>query len=402
MVCCCALHCAGGRFFTKCRLHLWIVAVMTSLPSQSIELRAADSAPPAAPTVNVAVSLPSKPAAAQSTGVWRASFCAFCSSFGSMCVGLGLGLTAPISALSTPTVTPCIPQAFVYDCGRPLPQDTCDITATSPSDLFPLFAGIMSLGGFLGGIGMEPISSRLGRRVASITTGVIFIAGSLLMGLTDNVFLVLFGRFLFGVAQGASASVVPCYIGETAPAAVRGRLGSINQLMRVTGVLIASCMGLAIVNNLQFWRWIAMAPVIPGSLLVISHVLFVPESPRWSLFTGNPIERVRSQMVTLYGKDYNIDGQLAILQKAFAASKAVKPASVWSLITDGSARYILAIMLLLQFGQRATGVASILYFSGTRSSSFHICAMHRLLFFFLRCHCSPVCRHLFQSYQPSK
>ncbi|VFV41564.1 solute carrier family [Lynx pardinus] len=77
----------------------------------------------------------------------------------------------------------------------------------------------------------------------------------------QNVWMLLGGRLLTGVACGIASLVAPVYISEIAYPAVRGLLGSCVQLMVVTGILLAYLAGFAV-----GWGpipWLLMSEIFP-------------------------------------------------------------------------------------------------------------------------------------------
>lgn len=51
--------------------------------------------------------------------------------------------------------------------------------------------------------------------------------------------MLIIGRFIVGFYSGLSTGLVPMYVGEVAPTALRGALGTLHQLAIVIGILIA-------------------------------------------------------------------------------------------------------------------------------------------------------------------
>lgn len=68
-----------------------------------------------------------------------------------------------------------------------------------------------------------------------------FIAAAL-MGfskMTASYEMLIMGRFVVGLYSGLSTGFVPMYVGEVAPTALRGALGTLHQLGIVVGILMA-------------------------------------------------------------------------------------------------------------------------------------------------------------------
>jgi sugar porter (SP) family MFS transporter len=93
-------------------------------------------------------------------------------------------------------------------------------------------------------------------------------------------------RFAAGIGVGMASMLIPMYIAEVSPAAVRGRNVAINQLTIVIGILVTNLVNynLAGFGN-DAWRWMFGLGVIPSSLF-FAGVLWLPESPRWLLSKG--------------------------------------------------------------------------------------------------------------------
>lgn len=51
--------------------------------------------------------------------------------------------------------------------------------------------------------------------------------------------MLIIGRFVVGLYSGLSTGFVPMYVGEVAPTALRGALGTLHQLGIVVGILMA-------------------------------------------------------------------------------------------------------------------------------------------------------------------
>jgi sugar porter (SP) family MFS transporter len=108
------------------------------------------------------------------------------------------------------------------------------------------------------------------------------------------------------------------YIAEVAPAQMRGKLVSINQLTIVLGILFAQCVDWYIGRNLpagatdevirnswfgqQGWRWMFGLTAAP-SLLFFAGMLLVPESPRWLAKNGRS-DGARAILKKIGGEDY--------------------------------------------------------------------------------------------------
>mgnify|MGYP000482803203 CR=1 FL=1 len=121
------------------------------------------------------------------------------------------------------------------------------------------------------------------------------------MSLIKFIFYRLFG----GLGIGAASVLAPAYIAEVAPAALRGRLATLQQLAIVLGLfaaflrnyIIASDAGGAegiFMFDIAAWRWMFWVELIPA-VLFLCGVLFIPESPRYLVAQGQ-IEKAKEMI----------------------------------------------------------------------------------------------------------
>lgn len=122
-------------------------------------------------------------------------------------------------------------------------------------------------GAFFGGA----LMLQYGRRRALAAGSAFFLAGPLLMALAPGLALLVLGRVLVGVGIGASAVVVPAYLGELAPAARRGATVEVYELLLTVGALAAVLVDAALAGLPHDWRWMVGAPLIPALALTGPH-----------------------------------------------------------------------------------------------------------------------------------
>jgi sugar porter (SP) family MFS transporter len=141
-------------------------------------------------------------------------------------------------------------------------------------------------------------------------------------------------RILGGVAIGLASNLSPMYIAEIAPARLRGRLVSMNQLTIVVGILLAQIINWRLVRDVphgatdefirnswfgQFgWRWMFGLTAAP-SLLFFLGMMFVPESPRWLAKNGQ-MDAARRILTAVGGLGY-ADAALKEIQSTLASEE---------------------------------------------------------------------------------
>jgi SP family xylose:H+ symportor-like MFS transporter len=103
-----------------------------------------------------------------------------------------------------------------------------------------------------------------------------------------------FYRIIGGIGVGLASAITPMYIGEIAPAHIRGRLVSLNQFAIIFGMLVVYFVNWGIANgqtiewiNTVGWRRMFISEAIPAGIFGILLFL-VPETPRYlSLINKN-------------------------------------------------------------------------------------------------------------------
>ncbi len=156
------------------------------------------------------------------------------------------------------------------------------------------------LGSAVGAWYAGPLADRFGR-VRSMQVAALFLALSALgSGLVSGVASLVFWRLVGGIGVGMASVIAPTYIAEVSPAAVRGRLGSLQQLAIVLGIFAALLSDAWLAGTaggaaqplwmgLAAWRWMFLVAVVPA-LIYGSLVLGVPESPRHLVAKGRLAE----------------------------------------------------------------------------------------------------------------
>ena len=174
------------------------------------------------------------------------------------------------------------------------------------------------IGCLVGALVAGGLSDKFGRKRLLIVAALIFTVTSLGNALANNFAIFITWRIAGGVAIGLASSLSPMYIAEVAPAQIRGRLVSINQLTIVLGILLAQCINWYLVRDLpagatdefirnswfgqQGWRWMFGLTAAPA-LLFFFGMFLVPESPRWLAKNGKP-DLSRGILKKIGGEDY--------------------------------------------------------------------------------------------------
>eukprot|EP00889_Picochlorum_renovo_P003786 jgi/Picre1/30816/NNA_006176.t1 len=95
------------------------------------------------------------------------------------------------------------------------------------------------IGGALGSVVFGMAADMYGRHRILVLTDGIFVLGGILMCFAGSCLELILGRFIVGLAIGASAVIVPVFISEHAPAHVRGEFVTMNTVYVTVGQLAA-------------------------------------------------------------------------------------------------------------------------------------------------------------------
>ncbi|TSD63845.1 sugar porter family MFS transporter [Inquilinus sp. KBS0705] len=153
---------------------------------------------------------------------------------------------------------------------------------------------IFELGCMFGAFFISFMTEKLGRKKALVTTAIFFIITTIGIVMSNSASELAIWRFLQGVAVGAASVLSPMYIAETSPAQIRGTLVSINQLMIIFGILLATFISYYFGDpqNADSWKYMFGFALVPSAIFLIL-LIFVPESPRWLLKKGLQKEAIK-------------------------------------------------------------------------------------------------------------
>ncbi|KAI7474331.1 general substrate transporter [Hortaea werneckii] len=190
---------------------------------------------------------------------WRAFVLALSACFGGMLFGMDIGTI-----------------------GRDYGID--DLSKGQAADLSANIASTLQAGCFFGSLIASWIADKLGRRTGLIIAALVTCVGVVIQSAAQGSIPTMYvGRLVAGLGVGAASMVVPLYISESAPRAIRGGLTGIYQLYIVFGVMIAFWINYGSIEHLT-GQSTYIVPLVLQALPALCLVAFISlchESPRF-------------------------------------------------------------------------------------------------------------------------
>ncbi len=213
------------------------------------------------------------------------------------------------------------------------------------------------------------LADKLGRIRVMVVSAAVFLLSAVGSGFAFGVWDLIGWRIVGGLAIGAASVIAPAYIAEVAPAAFRGRLGSLQQMAIVLGIfcsllsdeVLAGAAGGAS-NELWFgleaWRWMFLTAVVPA-LIYGGVALTLPESPRYL------VERKRESEAAVVLTDYTGEpdpsGRIALIRESLGGDEELTLRDLRG--PRFGLQPIVWVGILLSVLQQAVGINVIFYYS---------------------------------------
>ena len=140
------------------------------------------------------------------------------------------------------------------------------------------------LGQIAGALGAGVLADAIGRKRSMVLLVVAYAAFALLSSVSVSLPMLLLARLLLGVTIGVSVVVVPVYIAESAPTAVRGSLLAAYQVATISGIILGYLSGY-LLAEMHSWRLILGLASIPAALL-LPLLARLPDTARWYVQKG--------------------------------------------------------------------------------------------------------------------
>ena len=218
-----------------------------------------------------------------------------------------------------------------------------------------------------------PVSDRFGRRPVLKVAALLFAISAIASAIAPDYITLVAARMLGGFGVGAALIIAPMYIAEIAPADIRGRMVSFNQLNIVIGISVAYFSNFLILNLGQSdlnwaqslhmgewdWRWMLGVEAFPA--IVYFFALFsVPESPRWLIMRGKAEEAL--QIFTRVSGRIKAEADIKLVTDSLDAEAHLEKGNLKELFLPAM-RLVLTIGIVIAILQQITGINSVFFYA---------------------------------------
>jgi len=231
--------------------------------------------------------------------------------------------------------------------------------------------GSLLIGCFVGAFLAGRLADVFGRRNVMLLAALLFLFGAVVQGLASSQIIFVMARILGGMAVGAASVLSPAYISEVAPANIRGRMTTVQQIMIITGLTAAFLVNYFLAASagestagfwvgLEAWRWMYLMQALPAAIFFVA-LLFIPESPRY-LVSKKREEKARTVLTSLFGT-HVADSKLKEIRDSFSVDHRPRLSDIMK--PGGGVRPIVWAGILLAVFQQLVGINVIFYYGAT-------------------------------------
>ena len=261
---------------------------------------------------------------------------------------------------------------------------------------FGLVTSLFTLGGLVSSFLISPVSKSLGwgRKTCITASATAGIVGSLILGISSDLWGLGAGRFIQGIGSGIGVVIVPIFINEISPTALKGSNGVLNQFSIVLGIFVAQAIGASwLGSDGSYWRAVPFVSGLVSALQLVGSKVVGLESPGWlegegrrasAVAARDAADEVRAVLWSpkelQYWKesrgstgtrssngsersDEERQGLLSGETDQNDASSERNQISFPELFTDPQVRPGTILLVLTQLGQQLSGINAVLYYS---------------------------------------
>ncbi|TDK99952.1 MFS transporter [Mycobacterium paragordonae] len=220
-----------------------------------------------------------------------------------------------------------------------------------------LVTTMVVIGQIVGALAAGVIANAIGRKRSTVLLTAGYAVCAILGACAVSLPMLLAARLLLGVAIGIAVVVVPVYVAESAPTAVRGSLLTAYQVTILVGIILGYLVGYLLAGA-HAWRWILGIAAIPAVVL-LPLLIRMPDTARWYLLKGR-VEDAR-RALSRVEPDADVESQLTEIAVALKDEGSGKVSEMIRRPYLRATVFVVVLGFLVQI----TGINAIIYYSPT-------------------------------------
>ncbi|KAL4506556.1 hypothetical protein ABPG72_000127 [Tetrahymena utriculariae] len=196
----------------------------------------------------------------------------------------------------------------------------------------------------------------------------ISLLGSIISVVSVNVYVFMLGRLISGLGVGINTALVPQYVNEISPSALKGITGCLLSVLCGLGLVVSNIQSLGYENDPKqnddlgnFWRF---AFVFPGALTLLRSIIFMlfirNDTASYFMIKGDR-KRAEAVLKDIYKEKYieeeiqNIANEIQMQKQGLKYWKDLLSLQYFNRVKVG---------VFLQFLQQFSGINVVVFYSG--------------------------------------
>ncbi|WP_333609935.1 sugar porter family MFS transporter [Pantoea piersonii] len=224
------------------------------------------------------------------------------------------------------------------------------------------------VGCIIGSLAAGKLAEKLGRKPVLMLATIAFALSAVGSTFADSFTLFSAARIVAGLGIGLAGTVAPMYMGEIAPASIRGKASGIFNLSLVGSQTLVFLVNYLIGRGMseawlidEGWRWMMGAQFVPVAMMLFC-TLILPESPHWCI-NHQQGERALRVLEKIY-PDLNKEEARQIISVRNESKNAIKSSDslryIWQMPV---LRYALIVGCTIAVLQQLTGASIVMYYA---------------------------------------
>ncbi|KAG9205275.1 hypothetical protein B5807_04993 [Epicoccum nigrum] len=228
----------------------------------------------------------------------------------------------------------------------------------------------MPLGAVAGAFLISPCNEYFGRRWAILISCLLYTVGGALEAGAMNYGMIVAARVILGAGVGLEGGTVPVYVAETVESRLRGNLVSLYQFNIALGEVLGYAVAAMFVSVPGNWRYILGSSLVFSTIMGVG-ILFMPESPRYLMHKGKPLEafkvwrRIRGVATQAARQEFFVMKVSTEEEEAVVAAGRQSRFPWMDFFTKPRARRAIVYANIMIFLGQFTGINAIMYYMST-------------------------------------